>query len=94
MRSSFCLCNSSKRDIVAPGCVYMCFHIVYRMGYIPLSVFIACLCCVCVAVELRNAQILSKSGGESEEKWKPWTSRYMYQVGSRKVNCLRWDLNP
>ena len=33
--------------------------------------------CVCVfVVELQNAQILSKAGGENEERWRPWTSRY------------------
>ena len=27
------------------------------------------------SVELHNCQILSKTGGEHEERWKPWTPR-------------------
>ena len=44
--------------------------------YTCMCVYVCAFACMNDVVELRNAQIQSKSGGENEERWRPWTSRY------------------
>ena len=37
------------------------------------------------AVELQNGQIVSKSGGENEEMWRPWTPRCVHTFSSHDM---------
>lgn len=48
----------------------------------PADVCLSCVatCYTVSAVELQNGQIVSKSGGENEERWRPWTPRCVPSV--------------
>ena len=55
---------------------------------------LSCVCHTCYtvsqlntvsAVELQNGQIVSKSGGENEERWRPWTPRCVYTFSSHDM---------
>ena len=63
----------------------MKLDVVYRWSYICcaswcFSVLYCHTCYTVSAVELQNGQIVSKSGGENEERWRPWTPRCVPSV--------------
>lgn len=53
-----------------------------RTSAVPADVCLSCVatCYTVSAVELQNGQIVSKSGGENEERWRPWTPRCVPSV--------------
>lgn len=60
------------------------------------------ICVTPSVVNLQNGQILSKTGSDIDDKWKPWTPRYMYLIHTctlalnvvyTQTSCSQYQIN-